>query len=119
MAEKNLKQLNHNVSVDCVIFGFTNNRLKVLLIEREGEYPELHEKYALPGDLIYDKEDLSMAACRVLDELTGLKDIYLKQIGAFGNPDRLLRQSDNWLKLQRETTGSCHHNCLLFSGSIQ
>lgn len=103
MADKKLNQLNHNVSVDCVIFGFTNNRLKVLLIEREGNYTHKHEQFALPGDLIYDKEDLSMAANRVLEELTGLKDIFLKQIGAFGNPDRLMRQSDiAWLKATRE-----------------
>lgn len=103
MVVKKLKQLNHNISVDCVVFGFTDNRLNVLLIEREGIYTNPHEKYALPGDLIFDEENLSMAANRVLEELTGLKDIFLEQVGAFGDPSRLMRQSDvAWLKATRE-----------------
>lgn len=91
--------LNPNVSVDCVIFGYDEDRLKVLLIERQGDFPDLWSKLALPGDLIYERETLLMAAHRVLEELTGLKDIFLKQIGAFGDPDRISKQTDRqWLR---------------------
>jgi 8-oxo-dGTP diphosphatase len=94
-----MQQLNPNVSVDCVILGFDRDRLKVLLIEREGDYPDLASKLALPGDLIFNHENLIMAAHRVLEELTGLKDIFLKQIGAFGDPDRISKETDKqWLK---------------------
>lgn len=73
-------------SVDNVIFGFDEGDLKVLLIKR-GEAP-FKGKWALPGDLVYPNEDLSTAAKRVLFELTGLKDVFLEQVGAFGDVNR-------------------------------
>lgn len=95
-------QLNSRISVDCVILGFDSEGLKVLLIERK---PVIEYDFtkALPGDLIYDDEDLDAAAQRVLNELTGLNDIYLEQIGAFGSPDRLNKPEDRqWLKAVRK-----------------
>lgn len=95
--EKNASQeLNPNVSVDCVIFGFDFDKLNVLLINRaDGSTTS----WALPGNLIYDFEHLEEAANRVLDELTGLNNIYLEQIGAFGDPKRISKASDqSWLK---------------------
>ena len=96
-----LKNLNPHVSVDCVVFGFEFGKLNVLLIERnmvyEGkEYTDLK----LPGDLVRKDENLDTAASRVLRELTGLDNIYLKQFSAIGSPDRLLRQPRDleWLK---------------------
>ncbi len=85
--------LNPHVSVDCVVFGFEFGKLDILLIERnmhfEGkEYNDLK----LPGDLVRKDEDLDTAATRVLRELTGLNNIYLKQFSAIGSPDRLKRQ---------------------------
>ena len=92
-------ELNPNVSVDCVIFGFDLERLTVLLIDRGRNKSDKGIKLALPGNLIYTNEHLDQAAIRVLDELTGLKDIYLEQVGAFGNPDRISKESDReWLK---------------------
>ena len=95
----NKNALNPNVSVDCVIFGFDLEKLTVLLIDRGRNKRDKGIKLALPGNLIYTNEHLDQAAIRVLDELTGLKDIYLEQVGAFGNPDRISKDSDReWLK---------------------
>ncbi len=94
-------KLNPNVSVDCVIFGFDGERLKVLLIDR-GQIisKDRHEKvYALPGNLIREDENLDEAAKRVLYELTGLSNIFLEQFGSFGDPNRLTKEHDlEWLK---------------------
>lgn len=92
--------LNPNVSVDCVIFGFDSEKLKVLLIDRgEETHPESEKMYVLPGNLIRNDENLDEAAGRVLRELTGLRNIFLEQFGSFGAPDRLTKESDlEWLK---------------------
>ncbi len=74
------------MSIDPVVFGFDDTDLKILLIER-GEEP-CKGKWALPGDLVNPEEDIDHAANRILEELTGVKDVYLNQVGAFGNPDR-------------------------------
>lgn len=73
-------------SVDNVIFGFDGGALRVLLIQR-GAAP-FRGKWALPGDLVYPNEDLDTAAERVLEQLTGLRDVYLEQVKAFGAVDR-------------------------------
>lgn len=73
-------------SVDNVIFGFDEGDLKVLLIKR-GTAP-FQGLWALPGDLVYPNEDLDTAAYRVLEELTGLKKVYLEQVHTFGAVDR-------------------------------
>ncbi|MEI7897626.1 MAG: NUDIX domain-containing protein [bacterium] len=95
------ENLNPHVSVDCVVFGFEFGKLDVLLIERnmvfEGvEYKDLK----LPGDLVRKDEDLDIAASRVLKELTGLENIYLKQYLAVGSPGRLQRwpRDMEWLR---------------------
>ena len=73
-------------SVDNVIFGFDGGDLKVLLIQRgTAPYKGL---WALPGDLVYPNEDLDTAAERVLEQLTGLKGVYLEQVQTFGAVDR-------------------------------
>ncbi|MCE5331168.1 MAG: NUDIX domain-containing protein [Bacteroidales bacterium] len=78
-----------HVSVDCVVFGFDGENLKVLLIERNiKEQNELYNDKKLPGSIILQDEDLDTAASRVLNELTGLKNIYLSQFKSFGNPNR-------------------------------
>jgi len=77
----------HSVfSVDCVIFGFDGEEIKVLLIER-GEEP-YKDDFALPGDLVKEDEDLETAAGSVLQSLTGLKDIYMEQYYTFGKVNR-------------------------------
>lgn len=73
-------------SVDNIIFGFDEGDLKVLLIKRGAE--PFKGMWALPGDLVYPNEDLDAAAARVLEELTGLRDVYLEQVNAFGAVNR-------------------------------
>jgi 8-oxo-dGTP diphosphatase len=73
-------------SVDCVIFGFDGNELKILLIKRgEEPYPDY---WALPGNLVYLDENIDDAAARVLYELTGLQNVYLEQVQTFGTIGR-------------------------------
>ncbi len=73
-------------TVDNVIFGFDEGDLKVLLIKR-GEEP-YKDKWALPGYFVYSEEDLDTAAKRVLNELTGLNNVYLEQVRTFGTVGR-------------------------------
>jgi ADP-ribose pyrophosphatase YjhB (NUDIX family) len=73
-------------SVDNIIFGFDEADLKVLLIQR-GAAP-FKGLWALPGDLVYPNEDLETAANRILEELTGLRNVYLEQVHTFGAVDR-------------------------------
>jgi 8-oxo-dGTP diphosphatase len=102
MHDKMNHELNPRISADCVIFGFDLNKLNVLLIERE-TVVGLDTYKALPGDLIFEDEPLDTAANRVLNELTGLENIYLEQVGAFGDPDRLSKPQDRaWLKAVRQ-----------------
>ena len=100
-------KLNPHISVDCVIFGFDGKNLKVLLIKRgilnADKKNEITTDFKLPGDFITDEEDLETAASRVLQELTGLRNIFLKQLWVFGSPHRIQEEKDfKWL---RETTG--------------
>ena len=74
------------ISVDCVIFGFDNNELKVLLIKSDLE--EFNNQWSLLGDLVRPDEDLDSASYRVLTDRTGLDDVYLEQVYTFGNINR-------------------------------
>lgn len=73
-------------SVDNIIFGFDQDALKVLLIKRASE--PFMGQWALPGDLVRPDEDLDEAAFRVLEQLTGVKDVYLEQVHTFGEVNR-------------------------------
>lgn len=74
------------VAVDCIIFGFDENRLKLLIGKRNMD-PGRGE-WSLYGGFVEKDECLDDAANRVLLELTGLKEIYMKQVGAFGAIER-------------------------------
>ncbi len=74
--------LNH-ISTDCVIFGFHDSKLQVLLLK----WKSLNH-WALPGGFIKKNEHADVAAHRVLQERTGLSDIYLRQFHTFSDPDR-------------------------------
>src|SRR5215217_3068944 len=74
------------ITVDCVIFGFDENELKVLLIRSDLEY--FRGKWSLLGDILRETEDLEQAAYRILIQRTGMNDVFLEQVKAFGNPDR-------------------------------
>lgn len=74
------------VSVDCIIFGFEDKKLKLLLGKRQMDPGR--GAWSLYGGFVEEDESLDDAANRVLYQLTGLKDIYMKQVGAFGAIDR-------------------------------
>lgn len=93
-----------NVSVDCVIFGFDFEKLKVVLVERAYDDPLSGEimirDYTLAGYHIFQDEDLDNAAYRILKDRTGLENIYLEQFATFGKTDRIAKEKDQlWLKL--------------------
>lgn len=73
-------------SIDCVVFGFDNKQVQVLLIQR-GAAP-FENFWALPGDLVFPDEDLDMSASRVLKDLTSLSEIHFKQVKTFGEVNR-------------------------------
>jgi 8-oxo-dGTP diphosphatase len=82
-----LENEGHNgISVDCVIFGFDENELKVLLIK--SDLANFAGRWSLLGDLIDSKETLDGAAYRVLKERAGMEDLYLEQVKSFGEIDR-------------------------------
>ena len=97
-------ELNPHVSVDCVIFGFDEHELKVLLIERNLDVQDQHtRRHSLPGNLVDDNEDLDTSAKRILKELTSLENIFLEQFYAFGDPKRVKASDDaQWLNAVRE-----------------
>src|SRR5712671_8160375 len=74
------------LTVDCVVFGFDESELKVLLIQR-GLQP-FKGKWAFPGGFVRVEETLDEAARRELDEETGLKSVFLEQLYTFGTVDR-------------------------------
>lgn len=76
------------VTVDCAVFGLANDTsdLSVLLVQRELD--PYRGGWALPGGFVRMDEDLEAAARRELREETGVGDLYLEQLAAFGAPDR-------------------------------
>ena len=74
------------VAVDCIIFGFDGEQLKILLIKRGFEPAK--DQWSLMGGFVGAKENLYGAAERILYQLTGLKDLYLEQLKAYGSPER-------------------------------
>ncbi len=74
------------VSVDCIVFGFDHNKLKLLIGRRQMD-PGRGE-WSLYGGFVREDESLEEAANRTLYTLTGLTEIYMRQVGAFGAIDR-------------------------------
>jgi 8-oxo-dGTP diphosphatase len=80
------KNKKFHVAVDCIIFGFDRQELKLLCVKRDFE-PE-KGRWSLMGGFLEEEEDIDHAAERVLYQLTGLKDIYLEQLQAYGESER-------------------------------
>ena len=107
--QERIEQYLPHLSIDCCVFGFHENQLKILLIQWEG-----FELWSLPGGFILPDESADAAAQRILRERTSLQDIFLEQFKIFGevnrtnNPEsrKVIQQSgldptaQNWL-LQR------------------
>ena len=74
------------LSVDCIIFGFEDGKLKILIGKRKMD-PGRGE-WSLYGGFVAADESVDDAASRTLYELTGLRNLFMRQVGAFGNVDR-------------------------------
>lgn len=117
---KNFITNGHNIylrhlSIDCVIFGYHEHQLKVLLLKHKGG------KWSLAGGFIKNEEPLQEAAARILKERTGLDKLFLQQFHTFGQPGRSIRteediealsaiaktpvKKDNWLLVRTLSLG--------------
>ncbi len=83
---RNDTQVQVPVSVDCVVFGYDEEDLFILLRECDKE-PFLGQD-SLIGDFLRHDENLNQAAQRIIFERGGLKNLYLEQVRAFGKLDR-------------------------------
>ncbi|TCO08801.1 NUDIX domain-containing protein [Natronoflexus pectinivorans] len=75
-----------SVTCDVVVFSVGKDQSKVLLIKRKFE--PFKGLWALPGGFVDENEDLTDTALRELEEETGLSGVKVKQIGAYGKPNR-------------------------------
>lgn len=80
------KQTKCLVALDSIIFGFDGEKLKLLLVKRGIE--ENKDTWSLMGGWLQEAESLDQAAVRIVNNLTGLKNIYLEQVSTFGAPLR-------------------------------
>jgi len=74
------------LTTDCIIFGFDNFDLKILLIERANE--PYKDKWALPGGFVNMDETTEDGALRELFEETGLKNVFIEQLYTFSDVNR-------------------------------
>lgn len=72
-----------HISVDCVVFGFDQSALKVLLLRLKDQ-----DLWAIPGGYLKKDESLDVSASRILNERTGARNIYLEQFQVYGNLKR-------------------------------
>jgi len=82
------KHSKHLVAVDCIIFGYDihEKEIKLLLVKRS--FNPARGKWSLAGGFVEQDESLDVAANRVLSSLTGLKNVFLKQLYCYGDLDR-------------------------------
>lgn len=98
-----MRRIVPNLSVDCVVFGFDQNKLNVLLTERVLKDEKTNEvyftDYTLQGHHVLENENLDEAAIRVLKDKTGLENIFLEQFYTFGDLNRMSNERDQlWVK---------------------
>lgn len=77
---------NPAVTVDVLLFTVENNQLKIVLVKRAEE--PFRDSWSIPGGFVKKGENLEEAAIRVLNEKTGVRDVYLEQLYTFGEPNR-------------------------------
>lgn len=80
---ENNKKYQPGLSIDCVIFGFHDNQLKVLLIKVNHS-----KKWSLPGGFVPLDQDIDNAATTILNQRTGVDGIFLRQFATFGKIKR-------------------------------
>ena len=76
----------HLVAVDCIIIGFKDNDLHILIAKRQFE--PMKGGWSLMGGFVNHGESINEAAQRVLDEFTGIDDVFMEQLGAYGEVER-------------------------------
>ena len=81
--EINTESFTPSLAIDCVVFGFHENELKVLLLKLTGV-----DLWALPGGFVHNDKDIDEAAIETLRIRTGLTDIFLRQFHTFGSIER-------------------------------
>ncbi|MDR1631446.1 MAG: NUDIX domain-containing protein [Dysgonamonadaceae bacterium] len=75
-----------HVSVDCIILGFKDGEINVLIIKRKFE-PLIRER-SLMGGFVRKNESLNETVSRVVAEYTGVENVYMEQVGAYGEVNR-------------------------------
>ena len=89
------------ISVDCVIFGYEENKLKVLVRAEQIPFDgKIMQEWKFPGNQVRLNETIEETSSRILKEQTGLENIFMKQFMVFSDPDRLKRKSFEyeWIK---------------------
>ena len=86
LEESYVEHPRHFVAVDCVIFGYMDEELKLLIYPRSFEPAK--GNWSLLGGFIQNDESSDQAAARILKKTTGLDQIYMEQVAAFTKPDR-------------------------------
>ena len=81
------------VAVDCIILGFNNKELNVLLYKRSFE--PMKGQWSLMGGFVKSGESVDEAASRVLTDCTGIEHLFMEQIGAYGDVSRDLNNNPN------------------------
>jgi 8-oxo-dGTP diphosphatase len=84
-----------NLSIDCVIFGYNQKKLKILCTRTHTT-----EGWLLPGGFIRKDADIDDEAMHILERRTGVKGLYLKQFKTFGHPDRIWSKSKSFPELK-------------------
>ncbi len=77
---------NITVAIDCVIFGFDLNKLNLLLFKRRVN--PFKGSWSLIGEVLENNVSLNQSATDILSKLTGLENIYLKQLKTYGALNR-------------------------------
>jgi 8-oxo-dGTP diphosphatase len=97
----------HNIAIDCAIFGYHDQQLKILLAKWRGL-----DGYSMPGGFVGRHEPLSIAADRILSEKTSLKKVFLQQYYTFGDSEYRSQNNkfphlpkDSWLRDRRLSIG--------------
>lgn len=74
------------IATDCIIFGFDNETIKLLVFKRRVE--PFKGEWSLIGSFVQEDEGVDEAAKRVLTEITGLENVFMQQLQVYGNVDR-------------------------------